>query len=994
MSPRGRTSQVHTRKDALMSRQRVLIFAAPVLTALLAITQGLPASAQTTVPPGEVSGTWFATGSPYRITGDINIPNDSSLIIEPGVTVEFQGHYGLLVNGRLLAIGTETDSILFTINDTTGWSDSDTTLGGWNHIHIFEPPATNDSTILEYCRIQYGKAIGPNWPFNHGGAISVVGFNKVRISHCLISHNMSGGKEGPSGGGIGVTYCDIQLSGNTISFNHSESGGGIHLSQSNAILSHNKILGNSATENGGGVGILGDPSGTFVVTFHADTIADNYAGPASGGIIVFDLDSLVLQSVILRENHAVWGGGVGALNSSLYITDCTFKGNSSDWLGGGIAADYCTLHIQGTEFLQNLSQDAAGAMHNDHCTMLLANSIVSDNRSGNDTLAGPAGGINAFGTNMTVQDCQFRNNVTRGIGGAINGDSLHLTVERTEFVGNDAQFAGGGIHLTRSILDVYGSSLKDNSVGNDSIFGVGGGLRTMETHGGISDSQIDSNMATGSGGGIATGSDILSIDGTSLTGNRAKWRGGGVLTTDSHFNLSESALIGNVAGNDTIGGVGGGMDVAWGEISLSGCTISAGTATTGAGLNLYNCDVHLQDVSVVRNLALGDGGALLYTADSTVFGRPFAVHIERCQFDSNGAVNQTAGVRIVQSTADTNQVSVSIDQCKFRENQSRATTGLRIIGLFRDIALTNTSFVGNRSTNQSAAAGIVNGWGTVANCLFARNVAGSDSLPVTGAGLSLTQDSRVDVINCTFSDNRSAGATALSIRTGALVWLTNCILWGNQGLPINMTTASSPTGCHLWVNYSLVEMGEDSVNIPDTLSTLHWGVGNIDEDPQFEDPGSVNYHLKTASPCIGAGIDTVDIDGHIVWAPVTDLEGQSRPAPAGTKPDMGAFEEGATIPVGVDKAQTGLPTSFGLYQNYPNPFNPLTVVRYQVPIMSRVMLVVYDVLGQETEVLLNELRAPGSYEVKFDASGLATGVYFYRLTAGSFVQTLKMLVVK
>jgi hypothetical protein len=58
------------------------------------------------------------------------------------------------------------------------------------------------------------------------------------------------------------------------------------------------------------------------------------------------------------------------------------------------------------------------------------------------------------------------------------------------------------------------------------------------------------------------------------------------------------------------------------------------------------------------------------------------------------------------------------------------------------------------------------------------------------------------------------------------------------------------------------------------------------------------------------------------------------------------------------------------------------------------MLVVYDVLGQETEVLLNELRAPGSYEVKFDASGLATGVYFYRLTAGSFVQTLKMLVVK
>ena len=315
--------------------------------------------------------------------------------------------------------------------------------------------------------------------------------------------------------------------------------------------------------------------------------------------------------------------------------------------------------------------------------------------------------------------------------------------------------------------------------------------------------------------------------------------------------------MGNVAGNDTIGGIGGGMDAALGNITLKGCTINADTATTGGGLNLYSCDLDMQDVSLVRNLAVGSGGALLYTADSIVFGRPFAVHIERCQFDSNGALNQSAGLRIVQSSEDTNQVSVSIDQCNFRENQSRTNTGLRIIGLFRNIALTRTSFIGNHATNQAAAAGIVSGWGTVANCLFAGNTAGSDSLQFTGAGLSLTQQSRVDVVNCTFADNRAAGATALSIRTGALVWLTNCILWGNQGLPINLTAASSTTGCHLWVNHSLVELGEDSVTIPDTLSTLHWGVGNSDADPQFEDPGSGDYHLKTASPCIGAGVDTI-----------------------------------------------------------------------------------------------------------------------------------------
>ncbi len=211
-------------------------------------------------------------GSPYLITGDITIPNDSSLRIEPGVTVEFQGHYELLVNGRLLAIGTQTDTILFTIKDTTGWSNRGTTLGGWKHIRLFEPAVTNDSTIFAFCRIQYGKAIGPNWPFNHGGGISVVGFNKVRISDCLIAYIMSGGEQGPSGGGVGVTSCDILLSGNTIVYNHSHAGGGIHLSHSNTILQYNLIRGNSATGNGGGIEILGDNTRPAVVTFLGDTV--------------------------------------------------------------------------------------------------------------------------------------------------------------------------------------------------------------------------------------------------------------------------------------------------------------------------------------------------------------------------------------------------------------------------------------------------------------------------------------------------------------------------------------------------------------------------------------------------------------------------------------------------------------------------------------------------------------------------------------------------
>ena len=89
-----------------------------------------------------------------------------------------------------------------------------------------------------------------------------------------------------------------------------------------------------------------------------------------------------------------------------------------------------------------------------------------------------------------------------------------------------------------------------------------------------------------------------------------------------------------------------------------------------------------------------------------------------------------------------------------------------------------------------------------------------------------------------------------------------------------------------------------------------------------------------------------------------------------------------------------LPVRFALRQNYPNPFNPTTVVSYELPQASEVKLVVYDVLGREVAVLVNERKLPGRYTVKFDATDVASGVYFYRLQAGSFVEVKKLVVLK
>jgi hypothetical protein len=89
-----------------------------------------------------------------------------------------------------------------------------------------------------------------------------------------------------------------------------------------------------------------------------------------------------------------------------------------------------------------------------------------------------------------------------------------------------------------------------------------------------------------------------------------------------------------------------------------------------------------------------------------------------------------------------------------------------------------------------------------------------------------------------------------------------------------------------------------------------------------------------------------------------------------------------------------IPRSFQLSQNYPNPFNPVTSINYSIPQPAKVELKVYDLLGQEVKTLVNEIKSPGEYTVKFDAGSLASGIYFYRIEAADFISTKKMILMK
>jgi hypothetical protein len=104
--------------------------------------------------------------------------------------------------------------------------------------------------------------------------------------------------------------------------------------------------------------------------------------------------------------------------------------------------------------------------------------------------------------------------------------------------------------------------------------------------------------------------------------------------------------------------------------------------------------------------------------------------------------------------------------------------------------------------------------------------------------------------------------------------------------------------------------------------------------------------------------------------------------------------DGLNISVGIERDKNGVPTEFVLAQNYPNPFNPRTTITYGLPVMSQVRLTVYNLLGQTVATLVDENKPAGVHTAQFDASSLSSGVYLYRLEAGTFAATKKLIVLK
>jgi hypothetical protein len=365
-----------------------------VLCALaLAVLSPAIVSAQTVIPGGYVSGTWTESGSAYLIQGDITIHADSTLTIEPGVEIIFQGHYILQVNGALAAIGTEMDSITFSVADTSI---------GWKGIRI---AADADSSWLSYSVISYGRN-------TDGGGIYCASPNVV-ITHCSVTDN----KASNNGGGIcifnGITNPPPIISNCVISRNTARFGGGVFYVADSMIISDCIINNNSAahlTAETRGGGIYFD--GGFSSSIHINdcTIQNNFCESDSsfgsnsnfglgGGLYIHGRNNggvLISNCQILTNWSRRSGGGIFIDLGGADITNCTIKGNFTKLctpgplltLGGG-GIGFSTLSnnsvISRCEIYENSGMGYSGgairAYHNVNASLTIESCTISKNYS-------------------------------------------------------------------------------------------------------------------------------------------------------------------------------------------------------------------------------------------------------------------------------------------------------------------------------------------------------------------------------------------------------------------------------------------------------------------------------------------------------------------------------------------------------------------------------------------------------------------------------------
>ncbi|RLD74789.1 MAG: hypothetical protein DRJ15_17925, partial [Bacteroidetes bacterium] len=439
--------------------------------------------------------------------------------------------------------------------------------------------------------------------------------------------------------------------------------------------------------------------------------------------------------------------------------------------------------------------------------------------------------------------------------------------------------------------------------------------------------------------------------------NNTAMMGGGIFCDGATLNVFNTLLMENVGINRA-----GGIMTINSDITLENCAIFDNHAPNGAGMNcLYNNDE----------------------------GNFYIVNIQSCDYSDNVASGSASGLFIGKLSGNA-IVDVVLDECTFTDNITNGNGALQIRGEEVDFRMLNCRITGNTSNTFTAGAGFLGGCtGEMANCLIANNIAATGGGYWNSGGVALWADVEVIFDNCTFADNFAPYGGGLTV-AGSGAYFVNSIFWGNSNQQIAVVDFEE-NGGGLFIDYCDMQYGFDSIRV-DPYSTLAWGDHNITGDPMFVDSGEEPYELSSSSPCIDTGTpDTTgmnllpfDILGNIrVW----DGSG------GGTAIiDMGAYEYGAPVWVGIDDPEPIPKVASMKMKVYPNPCREYVILSFDVDESQRIAANVFSIRGERVMQVMDETVTSGSFEASIPLIDLSPGIYFIRVSTPDKTGIQKLIV--